>query len=173
VKKDTPSAWALLLAARDFIDAIPPLALLNAPRRSGRMLVAKIDRLLSIESWRDAPEDAVAEARQRWQQEKAIRIDDSAVMLADAKGLWVSAWLLLEYPTCPIAVDRFKQALESLPPMPREAYKLHRIEGRTMAEVAQQLGLSDHETEAHMSEALYGLHTRQWRRETMRSAPTG
>ncbi|WP_176482896.1 hypothetical protein [Sphingobium sp. D43FB] len=88
------SARALLEAARSFIADIPPLALLNAPRRTGRMLVARIDRYLETAPRQDAPPDVIEETRERWRGEAGIRIDGDAMMRGDGRGIWISAWVL-------------------------------------------------------------------------------
>ncbi|MEJ7934467.1 sigma factor-like helix-turn-helix DNA-binding protein [Sphingobium sp. AN558] len=160
MRKDIPSVLALLREAREFIDAIPPLALLNAPRRSGRMLVAKIDNLFAAKSWQKASVEAVDEVRARWGQESAIRVDDGAITQADAAGLWVSGWLLAGRAADSIDVEAFRRALDSLPLMAREVYQLHRIEGRALGEVAQRLGMSSDEVETLLFVALRGLHAR-------------
>jgi len=152
------SAWALLQAARDFIADIPPLALLNAPRRSGRKLVGEIDRLLEATPWKAAPPDIVEEARERWQEESAIRIDEDTMMRSDAKGLWISAWLLAGPAVQSVDRQQFRQALDSLPLMQREVYVLHRVEDRPLDEIAERLGLAFAEVEALFFEALRSLH---------------
>lgn len=156
--KGQAPAWALLKAARDFIAAIPPLALLNAPRRSGRMLVAEIDRFLDNAPSQEVPSDIVEEARDRWRESAAIRIDDDASMRSDAKGLWISAWVLAGPPVQSAGTRQFRQALDSLPLLQREVYILHRVEGRTLDDIAQRLGLTLEDTQAQFFAALRSLH---------------
>ena len=158
MRRDIPSVLALLRESREFINAIPPLALLNAPRRGGRMLVAKIDDLLATQSWQNASAEAVEEVRTRWGHESAIRVDDNAITQADAAGLWVSGWLLAARAADPVDVEAFRRALDSLPLMAREVYRLHRVEGRGLDEVAQRLGMFSHEVETLLFAALRGLH---------------
>lgn len=153
------SPWALLAAARAFITDIPPLALLNAPRRTAKKLVADIDRLLASASSRQASPEIIDEARSRWTDE-GIRIDDDAIMQADARGFWVSAWLLAAPAVPAIETLAFREALERLPLMEREVYLLHRVDGRSLDEIAERLGVARTDTEALFFNALRHLHER-------------
>lgn len=58
-----------------------------------------------------------------------------------------------------IDVQAFQQALSSLPPMQRQVYILHRVEGRTLPDTADQIGLSLKETQALLVASLRGLHS--------------
>ena len=151
-------ATALLQAARDFIAVIPPLALLNGARRSGRKLVGDIDRFRRDALWQEAPPDIVEEVRARWRGDPAIHVDDHAVMRSDSQGLWISAWVRVG--SCVQSLDgqQFRQALDSLPLMQREVYVLHRVEARTLEEIAERVGLPLREIEALFFAALGGLH---------------
>lgn len=60
----------------------------------------------------------------------------------------------------PIDPERFREALGSLPIMAREVYRLHRIDGQSLAETGRQLGLDPATTEVQLFEALRGLHER-------------
>ncbi len=159
------SARALLEAARSFIADIPPLALLNAPRRTGRMLVAQIDRYLETAPRQDVPPDVIEDMRERWRGEKGIRIEDDAMMRGDGRGIWISAWVLAGPALQPIDVQTFRQALNSLPVMEREVYVLHRVEGRTMDEIGERLSCPKEEVEALFFAALRGLHERIYGRK--------
>jgi len=154
------SARALLEAAHSFIADIPPLVLLNAPRRTGRMLVAQIDRYLDTAPRQDAPPDVIEDARERWRSEAGIRIEDDAMMRADGRDIWISAWVLTGPALQPTEPETFRQALNSLPVMEREVYVLHRVEGRTMDEIAQRLSCTVENAEALFFAALRGLHER-------------
>ncbi|MEG8222335.1 hypothetical protein OSJ57_17155 [Sphingomonas sp. HH69] len=154
------SARALLEAARSFIADIPPLVLLNAPRRTGRMLVAQIDRYLDTAPRQDAPPVVIEDARERWRSEAGIRIEDDAMMRADGRGVWISAWVLTGPALQPTEPETFRQALNSLPVMEREVYVLHRVEGRTMDEIAQRLSCTVENAEALFFAALRGLYER-------------
>lgn len=153
-------ATALLQAARDFIGEIPPLALLNGPRRNGQRLVADIDRFLVEALWQEAPPDIVEGVRARWRGEATIQVDDHAVMCSNSQGLWISAWVRVG--SCVQSLDgqQFRQALNSLPLMQREVYVLHRVEGRPLEEIAERLGLPLPEIEALFFAALRGLHAK-------------
>ncbi|MDX3908199.1 MAG: sigma factor-like helix-turn-helix DNA-binding protein [Sphingobium sp.] len=152
------SASALLQAARDFIAEIPPLALLNAPRRSGRKLVEDIDRLLDTLPWKAALPDILEETRERWQDEHRVRIDNDATMRSDAKGLWISAWVLAGPPVQSLDPQQFRKALDTLPVMQREVYVLHRIEGQPLSKIADRLGLTVGQSTALFVAALRSLH---------------
>tara|TARA_R110000868_G_scaffold89729_3_gene249618 strand:+ start:925 stop:1419 length:495 start_codon:yes stop_codon:yes gene_type:complete len=159
------SARALLEAARSFIADIPPLALLNAPRRTGRMLVARIDRYLETAPRQDAPRDVIKETRERWRGEAGIRIDDDAMMRGDGRGIWISAWVLAGPAVQSFDRATFLQALNSLPVMEREVYVLHRVEGRTIDEIGERLFCPTEEAEALFFAALRGLHERIYGRK--------
>lgn len=154
------SARALLEAARSFIADIPPLALLNAPRRTGRMLVARIDRYLETAPKQDAPSDVIEDTRARWRGETGIRIEDDAMIRGDARGVWISAWVLAGPALQSFDRATFLQALNDLPAMEREVYVLHRVEGRTMDEIAERLSCPVEDAEALFFAALRGLHER-------------
>ncbi|HTU12639.1 MAG TPA: sigma factor-like helix-turn-helix DNA-binding protein [Allosphingosinicella sp.] len=47
-----------------------------------------------------------------------------------------------------------------LPPVTREVFRLHRVEGLDYAEVAARLGMTALEVERHVAEALYELARR-------------
>ena len=159
-------ATALLQAARDFIAVIPPLALLNGPRRSGQRLVADIDRFLVEAPWQEAPPDIVEEVRARWRGEATIHVDDHAVMRSNTQGLWIGAWVRVGSSVQPLDGQQFRQALDSLPLMQREVYILHRVEGRTLEEIAKRLGLTALEIEALFFAALRGLHAAIYGQQT-------
>lgn len=152
------SAWALLKAARDFIAEIPPLALLNAPRRSGRKLVEDIDRLLCASPCKIALPDILEEARERWQEERAIQIDDDAMMRSDAEGLWISAWVLAGPAVPSLDPQQFRKALDTLPVMQREVYMLHRVDRQPLSDIADRLGLTVGQSTALFVAALRSLH---------------
>ncbi len=151
------SVFALLQAARDFIADIPPLALLNAPRRTGRKLVTEIDRALAATRWSAAPPDIIEAARGRWHR-NGVRIDDDAMLRTDAEGSWISAWVLAGPAISPISTTRFRAALDALPVMQREVYIMHRVEDRSLSSVAERLGLTIEATEKLLLDALRGLH---------------
>ncbi|WP_416463852.1 RNA polymerase sigma factor [Sphingomonas sp. VDB2] len=151
------SVQELLQAARDFIADIPPLALLNAPRRRGRKLVIDIDQVLAAAPWKAAPVDLLEDARKHWQG-RAIQIDDDAVMRADAAGLWVGAWVLAAPPITTISTIGFRTALDALPIMEREVYVLHRVEGRPFSYLAERLGITIGQAETLLLNALHQLH---------------
>lgn len=153
-------ATALLQAARDFIGEIPPLALLNGPRRSGQRLVADIDRFLREAPWQEAPPDIVEEVRARCRGEATIQVDDHAVMRSDTQGLWIGAWVRVG--SCVQSLDgqQFREALDSLPLMQREIYLLHRVEARKLEAIAERLGLTVQEVEVLFFAALRGLHAK-------------
>ena len=111
------SAMALLQAARDLLDSIPSLALLNATRRQRDVLVKCIDTLLTAQGRQGAA-------------------------------------------ATPINRQAFRHALDSLPLMQREVYFLHRVEARTLEEIAKRLGLPVQEIEALFFAALRGLHAK-------------
>lgn len=54
--------------------------------------------------------------------------------------------------------DALAAALETLPPKCRTIYILHRLEGRTHTEIANDLGLSRSMVEKHMTRALRHIH---------------
>lgn len=151
------SIQELLQEARDFIADIPPLALLNAPRRRGRKLVMDIDRALAAAPWKAAPVDLLEEARKHWQG-SAIQIDDDTVMRADAAGLWIGAWVLVAPPITTISTIRFRAALDALPIMEREVYVLHRVKNRPFSYVADRLGITIGQAETLLLNALHELH---------------
>lgn len=151
------SLRTLLQAARDFIADIPPLALLNAERRSRGNLVVDIDRALAAARWTTAPNNMVKAARKHWQT-SAIRIDDDAILQTDATGLWINAWVVAAPPTARIAQAHFVAALHALPVMEHEVYILHRVEDRSLSYVAERLGISMDDTEKLLLDALRGLY---------------
>ncbi len=159
------SARALLEAARSFIADIPPLALLNAPRRTGRMLMARIDRYLETAPRQDAPPDVIADTRERWRGEAGIRIEDDAMMRGDGRGIWISAWVRAGPAVQSFDRTTFLQALHDLPVMEREVFILHRVEGRTMEEIGERLSCPTEDAEALFFAALRGLHARIYGRK--------
>lgn len=61
-------------------------------------------------------------------------------------------------PATPINRQAFRLALDSLPLMQREVYILHRVEARTLEEIAERLGLPLREIEALFFAALRRFH---------------
>lgn len=57
-------------------------------------------------------------------------------------------------------IKRFRAALQSLPPVCRAAFILHRIDGLTHAEIAERLGISRKTVERHIIKALERCHRR-------------
>lgn len=57
-------------------------------------------------------------------------------------------------------IKRFREALQSLPPVCRAAFILHRIDGLTHAEIAERLGISRKTVERHIVKALERCHRR-------------
>lgn len=123
-------------------------------------LLDRIDQLLSNRESMAEPKDLVAGVSARWRDVPNVDIDTNAATRQDDRGSWVCAWLLAQ-PACPpIDRERFRDALDSLPLLAREVYRLHRIEGKSLAETGRQLGLDPAATEAQLFEALRGLHER-------------
>ncbi len=60
-------------------------------------------------------------------------------------------------PTGDERLDKLAAAVETLPPQMREAFRLHRLEGLTLAETAQAMGVSETMVEKHIGGALKAL----------------
>ena len=60
-------------------------------------------------------------------------------------------------PTGEERLDQLAAAIEALPPRTREAFRLHRLEGLTLAETAQAMGVSESMVEKHVGGALKAL----------------
>jgi RNA polymerase sigma factor (sigma-70 family) len=58
------------------------------------------------------------------------------------------------------AARRLRRAISELPPVTREVFRLHRIEGLTYAEIAERLGITAEAVEGHVADALYELARR-------------
>ena len=55
---------------------------------------------------------------------------------------------------------RLPRAFAKLPPVTREVFRLHRVEGLTYAAIAARLGLTAEVVERHVADALYELERR-------------
>lgn len=55
---------------------------------------------------------------------------------------------------------RLRRAFAKLPPVTREVFRLHRVEGLTYAEIAARLGITAEAVERHVADALYELARR-------------
>lgn len=55
---------------------------------------------------------------------------------------------------------RLRRAFAKLPPVTREVFRLHRVEGMAYAEIAGRLGLTAEDVERNVADALYELARR-------------
>ena len=100
------------------------------------------------------------QARARWAHEGGIDIPEDARLHADDRGLWLSAHVRIGAPIPPIRQEEFVDAIQSLPPVMRELYLLHRQDGLPLAEAGRRLGLGIDDAERLYRSALAGLHAR-------------
>lgn len=152
------SASALLSSARDLIARIPSWRVTASDRSAATALLDDIDRWLSDRTLTVVPGNLIEAVRAQWRDLTDVEIDTDAMTRHDERGAWVRAWLLAQSASFPLDPDRFCDALGSLPLMAREVYRLHRIEGQSLAETGRQLGLDPAVTEAQLFGALRGLH---------------
>lgn len=151
-----PVARALLVAARAHI-----VSLWSNPSgdrlRESRAIVARIDAFIAEAGVQVASASLVEEVRAKWHAVDAVRLEDKAVVRADARGLWISAWLLTHQKRR-LTQDSFDAALAALTLMAREVYLLHRMEGLSFKEIGDRLGLEAPTIESLFYEAMRGLH---------------
>lgn len=152
-----PSALELLRAAHSFIGRILP-RLSPAERQERTYLLAKIVALVREDGLSEASPALVHEARSRWMDMPIVRIDDRARIHGDVRGLWISAWLLLDAGNPPVSQAQFREALGALSIMAREVYTLRRVDGLAFDDIARRLGLDASEVEGLFFDALRGLH---------------
>jgi DNA-directed RNA polymerase specialized sigma24 family protein len=110
------------------------------------------------------PGNLIEAVHVQWWDLTDVEIDRDAMTRHDERGAWVCAWLLAQPASVPLDPGQFGDALGALPLMAREVYRLHRIEGQSLAETGRQLGLDQAATEAQLFEALRGLHERLYPR---------
>ncbi|MBA4091029.1 MAG: hypothetical protein C0494_10605 [Sphingobium sp.] len=154
------SATALLCAARDIIARIPSWRVTATDRCAAMDLLDRIDRELNQGALSVASAEIVEGVRSQWRELPDVEIDNKPMSRHDDRGLWVRAWLLAQPAGSSIDQERFREAFGSLPIMAREVYRLHRIEGKSLAETGKQLGLDPAAAEVQLFEALRGLHER-------------
>lgn len=154
------SATALLCATRDIISRIPSWRVTAADRCAAMDLLERIDRELNQAPLSVASAEIVEGVHSQWRDLPDVEIDKEPMSRHDDRGLWVRAWLLAQPAGAPIDQERFREALGALPIMAREVYRLHRIEGHSLAETGKQLGLDPAAAELQLFEALRGLHER-------------
>ncbi|WP_261935121.1 sigma factor-like helix-turn-helix DNA-binding protein [Sphingomonas bisphenolicum] len=147
------SATALLCAARDLIARIRSWRVTATDRSAAAELLDSIDRVLNDQNMTVGTEDMVEIVRAQWRDLPEVEIDSDAVTRHDQRASWVRAWLLAQPARAPIDPERFREALGSLPIMAREVYRLHRIDGQSLAETGRQLGLDPATTEVQLFEA--------------------
>lgn len=154
---------ALLRAARAFILRVPFWRRTNVDTCAAGDLVRGMGKLL--------PERVDHPALRR--QGDAVvclpsqhrdQVRRSEKTLHDARGIWVRAWLLAKPAPPAFQSDEFLEALDALPHMAREVYRLHRIEGMSGAEIGDQLGLEPGQVDALLFEALRRLHEQLYSR---------
>lgn len=85
---------------------------------------------------------------QAWTDASGAKIDGIAV--ADAPSPEDAAWARLK-------LDQVAAALEEIPANAREAFRLHKIDGLTHAEVATRMGVSRSSVEKYISAVLARL----------------
>jgi len=85
---------------------------------------------------------------QAWTDTAGVSIDGIAVV--DAPSPEEAAWARLK-------LDQVAAALEGLPPKARHAFRLHKIEGLSHAEVAVRMGVSRSSVEKYVSTVLARL----------------
>lgn len=54
-------------------------------------------------------------------------------------------------------LDELAAAIEALPPRAREAFRLHKLDGLSVADTARAMGVPESEAEKHIGEALKAL----------------
>lgn len=151
---------SLLRASRNLLTALPSWRLGSGHRRSRRELVIRIDNLLDQNGVADVPAGLLHDLRARWRAQADIKIDSHPTIMRDGDDIWISAWLLGRPDWSRFDAGQFMAALADLPLMAREVYRLHRVLGRPLDEVALELGITMADAEAQMALALYGLHDR-------------
>lgn len=151
---------SLLRDARNLLAALPSWRLDSVHRRSRDDLLIRIEHLLDRNEVAEAPAALVHDLRARWRAQADIKIDSHPIIRRDGDVIWVSAWLLGRADQSPFDAERFIIALAELPLMAREVYRLHRVQGRSLGEVARELGIATAEVETQLALALCGLHER-------------
>ncbi len=89
-----------------------------------------------------------AERDQAWTDASGASIDGASIM--DAPSPEDAAWARLK-------LDKVAAALAELPPKARLAFRLHKVDGLTHAEVAAQMGVSRSSVEKYVSSVLARL----------------
>ena len=151
------SVLELLGAAQSLIAQTLRYAPVASQHEAAR-LVARIDDLFATSGFERAPEHVLNDIRESWQDSSRVRIAEGALMRADVKGLWVSAWLRADRGMARLTKPTFNAALAALPLMPREVYTLRRVKGLSFDEIGLRLGLDAAAVETLFFEALRGLH---------------
>lgn len=109
-----------------------------------RSFILRVARNLSVDLIR----------RDKWMAQ-ADPEDEQVNAVADPMVPQDEAWAAKE------RLRLLDQALRDLPPKPREALLLHRVEGLSQAEIARRLGVSESMVVKYVAQAL--RHCRQWR----------
>lgn len=151
------SAFELLRAAHSFIGRIWP-GLSPAELEEGTSLLARIAAAVREDGLSEASPALINEARGRWHDTETVHIADRARIHSDARGLWISAWLLLGAGKDRVSEAQFREALGALPIMVGEVYTLRRVDGLAFYDIACRLGLGIPEVERLFFDALRGLH---------------
>jgi DNA-directed RNA polymerase specialized sigma24 family protein len=152
-------ARALLVEALDFFNDHPCFSLRRDRRRTSYELAARIDAFLAPDK---TVLPVVAAARERWANAHILRIDpDEQTVQRDGDGYWVRAWVrvdatgLADVGAAPI--DRYARAVAALPEITRQVLLADFLGHEDFTAIAARLGITTHEVEQHIADALAAI----------------
>ena len=113
-----------------------------------------------------APDTAVypivAAARERWATAHMLRIDpDEQTVQRDGDGYWVRAWVRVDAAGLDEAgaaqIDRYASAFTALPEITRQVFMADLLGDEDFTAIAARLGITTHEVEQHIADALVAI----------------
>ncbi|MBS49488.1 MAG: hypothetical protein CMN60_17620 [Sphingobium sp.] len=152
-------ARALLVEALDFFNDHPRFSLRRGRRRTSYELAARIDAFLAPDT---AVLPIVAAARERWATAHMLRIDpDEQTVQRDGEGYWVRAWVHVDAAGLGEAgaaqIDRYASAVTALPEITRQVFMAHLLGDEDFTAIAARLGITTHEVEQRIADALVAI----------------
>ncbi|WP_264570442.1 MULTISPECIES: sigma-70 region 4 domain-containing protein [unclassified Sphingobium] len=152
-------ARALLQEALALFNDHPRFSLRGDRRRTSYALAARIDAYLGSDQ---APDPAIAIARERWSSAGLLRIDeDERTVMREDDAIWVRSWVRVGRASLgeiePEVAARYQAAVRSLPDTTRTILLFHQRESLSVSEIARRLQITSVEVERHIGEALASI----------------